>query len=162
MRHLGSWDAARPRSSRGAPMAAPGTYHARLTVNGETMVQPFQLLMDPRQKAAGMREADLVEQEALGLQVVELESKAKQLSDQIEQKRKTLAAGSPERRPYDTLQEQLVTASGRYMTPMLLGQISYLRGVIDQSDQKPGQDSAARYAELKAWYERVAAEWAKR
>lgn len=161
MRHLGSWDAARPRSSRGAPMAAPGTYYARLSVNGETAVQPFQLLMDPRQKAAGMRESDLVAQEALGLQVVELESKAKQLSDQIEQKRKTLAAGSAERRPFDALQEQLVTAPGRYMTPMLLGQISYLRGVIDQADQKPGQDSAERYAELKAWYERLAAEWGK-
>ena len=102
-------------------------------------MQPFQLLMDPRQKAAGMRESDLVAQEALGLQVVELESKAKQLSDQIEQKRKTLAAGSAERRPFDALQEQLVTAPGRYMPPMLLGQISYLRASLTRQTKSPAR-----------------------
>lgn len=161
MRHLGSWDSSRPRSSRGAPMAAPGTYYVQLTINGETQTQPFQLLMDPRQKASGMTERDLIDQEVLGLQVVELESSAKQLSDQIEQKRKGMAVGSAERMPYDKLQEQLITASGRYMTPVLLGQISYLRGVIDQADQKPGRDAVQRYAELKTWYNKVAESWKK-
>ena len=72
-----------------------------------------------------------------------------------------MAVGSPERMPYDKLQDELITASGRYMTPVLLGQISYLRGVIDQADQKPGRDAVQRYAELKTWYNKLAESWKK-
>jgi hypothetical protein len=57
---------------------------------------------------------------------------------------------------YDELYGELFTAEGRYMTPRLVDQITYLRGMLDQGDQRPGKDAYARYEELKNWYNRLA------
>jgi hypothetical protein len=41
------------------------------------------------------------------------------------------------------------------MQPRLIDQINYLRGMLDQGDQKPGKDAYDRYTELKAWLSRL-------
>jgi hypothetical protein len=48
------------------PRAAPGTYQARLTVNGKALTQPVELRKDPRLAAT---QADLDAQQALSLQI---------------------------------------------------------------------------------------------
>lgn len=154
MRHLGSWNPTGARSSRGAPMVAPGTYYIELTIDGQTETQSFQLLMDPRQKSAGLKESDLLAQEVFSLQVIELDSRAKMLQTELE---KLLSDKSMEskKEALEKILDEMVTASGRYMTPMLLGQVAYLRGMTDQADQRPGKDALDRYTELKAWYNRL-------
>lgn len=153
MRHLGSWNANGTRSSRGAPMAAPGMYYVQLTVDGKTELQSFQLLMDPRQKSSGLKESDLQAQESLSLQVIELESRVKKA--QYEAETAATEKTAPQEAVTKVINEELLTDQGRYMTPKLLAQIAYLRGMIDQADQRPGKDALDRFAELKAWYNRV-------
>lgn len=46
------------------------------------------------------------------------------------------------------LQEKLVTAGGRYPTPMLADQIAFLYNVTLAADQKLGRDVYERYDEL--------------
>ena len=48
------------------PLAPPGEYRARLTVDGETYVESFQILRDPREEAT---QQDLEEQHALLLRI---------------------------------------------------------------------------------------------
>jgi hypothetical protein len=80
------------RSPRG-PRAVPGTYQARLTVDGKVLAQPLNIVMDPRSPATPR---DLEQQLQLGRQIfaeaissrqalAEIKSVQKQLSD-LEQK----------------------------------------------------------------------------
>jgi photosystem II stability/assembly factor-like uncharacterized protein len=156
LRHLGLWDQHGVRSSRGAPLAACGQYTARLKVDGQTLSQVFRLLPDPRLLSTGVSEKDLQAQEALALQVLELESQAFILSESV----KKINAQGPDpstKTILDQLIQELHTAEGRYMQPRLVDQISYLRNMLDQGDQKPGKDAYDRYTELKAWLQRLEA-----
>ncbi|MCH8286576.1 hypothetical protein IIB79_08635 [candidate division KSB1 bacterium] len=47
-----------------------------------------------------------------------------------------------------TLRSKFLTASGRYQTPMLVDQISYLNSMLNRADQKPGRDAYERFDEL--------------
>ena len=142
-------------------MAAPGVYTVRLEVGGETFTQSFRLMMDPRQKTAGMKETDLLEQESLSLKTIELESAVKQLNEKVAAKRKQDQPNAEAKALLDQLQNELNTEEGRYMVPMLLAQVNYLRGMLDQADQKPGKDAIQRYQELKSWYNRLVGLWGK-
>lgn len=150
MRHLGPWNPSGNRTSRGAPLAAPGNYFVQLEVNGNILLQPFRLLMDPRQLTAGIKESDLIAQESLSRQIVALEGQARFLLDQAGEKRKNMPEQNPAKQAILKIQEALETPEGRYMQPGLMAQISYLRSMIDQADQKPGKDAFERYNELKA------------
>ena len=48
-----------------------------------------------------------------------------------------------------SLETELVTAKGRYMTPMIIDQLIYLHNMLDRADQMPGKDATERYQELK-------------
>lgn len=95
----------------------------------------------------------------LSLQVVALEDSAKHVLEDIKSKRKELEklikAGknkkqySQEDKRLALIQDQLATAEGIYMTPMLIDQVRYLRGMLNQADQKPGKDAYERFDELK-------------
>ena len=157
LRHLGAWDRSGNRSSRGAPLAAPGQYHVRLTVDGVASLQSFKVLPDPRLQDAGVTVKDLQQQEVLSMQIVELESRSRILGAAIAQER----VGAQQKNDaslvefYDGLNTELNTAEGRYMQPRLLDQIVYLRSMLGQGDQRPGKDAYARYDELKNWYNRL-------
>jgi len=68
-----------------SPWAMPGTYTARLTVNGKTYTQSFDLRMDPRVKT-GM--AGLQQQHDLSLQMYELRKKLLEFKPANEEQKK--------------------------------------------------------------------------
>jgi len=167
MRHPGPWDKDDKRSGRGGPLAAPGDYRVRLTVDGKPLTQPLWLIMDPRVAATGITEDDLRAQEQLTLQIIELESRAKQLADAVKEERKSLkdarsendSKAAREDKRLAELEAQLTTAEGRYTQNMLSDQIRYLRGMLQGADQRPGQDAYQRYESLRRTFNDLVAEW---
>jgi hypothetical protein len=68
-----------PREPSG-PLALPGSYQVRLTVDGKSYTQPFKLTMDPRVKTTPQ---DLEKQFALELNLVQTLQQANQAVDDI-------------------------------------------------------------------------------
>lgn len=162
MEQSGPWDRRESRRYANGPMATPGTYRARLTVDGVTQEQSFRILMDPRVEEAGVTQADLEAQLALNLKIVQLMSEAKKGLVAIKKERQALAAqlkkdeanmdAKARDEKLQALEAALETAEGRYMKPMLIPQMSYLYSMLNQADQRPGKDAYERYEELrKAW-----------
>jgi hypothetical protein len=164
IRYWGPWNKDGLPVSRGGAMAAPGSYTVRLKVEGQTYTQSFQLLIDPRLPVNGINEKDLQAQEKLALEIIDLESSAKKLSEKVKTEKSVYEKDTLNSKPEQIdflkqLDAELVTAEGRYMTPQLLEQIAYLRGMLDQADQAPGKDAFDRFTELKTWYNRVNQRW---
>ncbi|MEQ8424539.1 MAG: hypothetical protein RIA63_07500 [Cyclobacteriaceae bacterium] len=157
--HEGPWDKDPTRSRAGGPMVRPGVYQARLSVNGETLIQPFEVMVDPKLDMTKTGLEDLRAQENLSLQVVALEDSSKRVAERIKSRRKELEklikAGKrtkqyqEEDKRLAQIQDQLITPEGIYMTPMLIDQLRYLRSMLNQADQRPGKDAYERYDELK-------------
>ncbi len=70
------------------PMAAPGKYEARLTVDGKTLTEPVTILMDPKIAAS---ESDLEASVKLQLRIQDDVDKVSDMVNQIEWMRKQLA-----------------------------------------------------------------------
>ena len=129
-----------------------------MTATDTTVTQTVRILIDPRTKAAGVTETDLKSQEQLALQIRNLLSETRQIAEKIKAKRATFAkkteAGKASKRIQNedrtlaALESELVTQQGRYMTPMLIDQLSYLYSMLDRADQMPGKDAFERYNEL--------------
>ena len=147
-------------------MAAPGTYLAQLTVEWDskagkrtsTVRQAFNLLMDPRVAAAGVTQQQIEAQVELALNVADLISDARRLAADVEQKLKSGREGNDDatltsRADLEKLRDALIRPDGRYTQPMLISQIEYLYGKLDQADQQPGQDMFDRFAVLKKEFE---------
>ena len=150
MRHFGAWDKSKSRKYQNGPYAAPGKYKARLIVNGDTLVQAFELATDPRVLRSGVSEDDIHKQETLALDVRELLSSAKKLSDQISKKSKSLKSKDSETfKRLTILEDRLVRSKGRYTQVKFVNQINYLSGILNGADQKPGMDAYTRFEELK-------------
>lgn len=140
-------------------MVRPGVYQARLTVDGVTQTQSFEVKVDPKLDLTKTGLEDIQAQENLSLQVVALEDSSKRVAEEIKTRRKELAklikAGkkvkqyTQEDKRLAQIEEQLVTADGIYMTPMLIDQVRYLRYMLNQADQRPGKDAYDRFEELK-------------
>lgn len=150
------------RRGRGGPMVKPGEYTIKMKLGDLEWEQKAKIRMDPRIVEAGVTQADLVEQEELGLKLVKLQEASRQLANQIKQRKKELnkmmkESTDPDQKKryqneYDKISErekQLVTNDGRYPQPMLIDQINYLSSMINRADQKPGKDAQDRYTELK-------------
>ena len=160
MRHLGAWNKEANRNGRGGPMAAPGKYSMTLKNGSNIQKQTFNILIDPRVEEAGVKVQDLIMQEELALAVRDLLSDARQMASSINKRRETLASkskngklskkASAEDEVLAFIESELVTAEGRYMTPMIIDQISYLMSMLDRADQLPGQDAYLRFEELAA------------
>jgi len=149
----------RPSRRRG-PLVVPGAYQAMLSVGDWNRTVQFDILLDPRVAADGVTRVDLVAQEKLTLQVLDLFGQARSAQARIDARKKELDAhleeGGRRARAARSTQEKLaavrarlVTAEGRYPQPMLIDQISYLLGMLDRADQKPGRDAYFRYDELR-------------
>ncbi len=169
--HAGPWDADPAKSLRGGPTVRPGVYQVKLTVDGETQVQSFEVKVDPKLDLAKTTLADLVAQENLSLRVVALEDSAKRVAESLKVRRKELAslikAGKKtklyvqEDKRLALIEDQLVTPDGIYMTPMLLDQVRYLRSMLNQADQRPGKDAYDRYEELSARFSSIISSYVK-
>ncbi|MFP4293197.1 MAG: WD40/YVTN/BNR-like repeat-containing protein [Cyclobacteriaceae bacterium] len=157
MEHAGAWDDDSSRSYQNGPMVAPGEYRARLKVDGQEYTENFQVLPDPRLQEVSAQ--DLMAQEALLLQIVNLESEAKKAAAAIEEKRDKIDKMMKSGKKVNRLQkedeqlaqvyDELVTAEGTYMKPQLIAQLAYLRYMLMGADQRPGQDAYRRFEQLQ-------------
>jgi len=156
MRHHGSWDAEKRRRYSGGPMVSPGTYTARLTVDGKSMVQSFVLKLDPKVEANGITLADVQEQEAVALDITQLLTDLKKMAQDVKEEKEALE-GEAKPTPVQQkqlsqlkeLEQMLVTAKGTYRQPMLVAQVNYLFGIVRRADQVLGRDVYERLEELK-------------
>src|SRR4029079_756178 len=73
------WDV---RNQAGLAMP-PAAYQARLTVDGKTFTQPFNVLIDPNVAADGVTAADLVEQFEHNTRMRELVADVNQVMGQV-------------------------------------------------------------------------------
>ncbi len=158
LRHEGAWDKNAKRNGRNGVLVAPNTYTVRLTVGDQSYTQSLEVKEDPRLSESNVTKEDLAAQEALGIKIRDLQSRAKQLAHNLEQQKKKLteqksSANEKELQTITELSSKLVTTKGRYHQPMLLDQLNYLSYMLKAADQRPGKDAYGRYEELKTLLE---------
>jgi photosystem II stability/assembly factor-like uncharacterized protein len=163
MKHAGPWDDNASRAFSGGPMVAPGTYQVKLVVDGKDFTESFEVLPDPRLED-GIA-AILRAQERLALDIIDLETDAKQAAAAIKEKMdeldemigtgKQVNRSKKEKAELQQAYDELVTAEGTYMKPQLIAQLQYLRYMLLQADQQPGKDAYNRYEELKSRWEKL-------
>jgi photosystem II stability/assembly factor-like uncharacterized protein len=133
----------------GGPLAAPGTYRARLTAGGVTKTESFTVKIDPRVAKDGVTVADLAEQTRFALKVRDFLADARQLAGRV---RQAIEAGRGDQPKLQSLLDRLVTKSGPYEDQMLIDQIANVNREINQADQKIGASAYERYTDLmKEW-----------
>jgi hypothetical protein len=132
------------------------------------VTQTAEIKADPRILAAGIKQGDMETQVALSLNIVELQSWAKNMTNEIDEKMKPLAAKLKKKSSgktqakfdaLDKIYSQLVTPKGIYMRPMLLDQLNYLLMMINRADQIPGKDAYERYDELNVMFQKLEVEY---
>ena len=156
------------RHARG-PLVVPGTYSVELTIGDWSETRRFKVLIDPRVEKDGVTLSDLQEQYSFNTQVGEAISTGWETVAKIDSTLKSYADADSsatdasetksKRDPavvqfisdLESIRELLVTDEKEsYPPPMLMSQLSYLRGMTSRADQKPGRDAGLRYEELRA------------
>ena len=143
----GPWDPDPERSGRGGPMVPPGTYTARLSVGSWSASRAFEVLLDPRVAAEGVRADDIAAQVALAVRVRDALSEARLAADRIGEAREW--AGGDVSAEVRAVERQLVTEARRYSRTMLIDQLRYLYRNLIRADQPPGEDAVRRYGQLR-------------
>lgn len=142
--------------------APPGRYTARLTIAGDTMSTPLNVLIDPRLAAEGMTVADLKEQFDHNLKMREMVAEVGRVRQRIQGATSRLqnASGAAA----DTLAKvqavaaKVETEPVRYGKPGIQAHITYLASMTSGNDQKIGRDAIARYLVLKKELDAIKAE----
>ncbi|MEO1261138.1 MAG: hypothetical protein AAFZ15_20215 [Bacteroidota bacterium] len=156
MRHAGAWDKRENRRYQSGPMASPGTYTVKLSVDDQVLEQTFNLLIDPRVEKSGVLEKEIQQQEAISLEIVNLLSDARKLLENVERKiKESKGAENAELEKLKTLKHQLTAAKVTYPQPMLVEQISYLYGIVNRADQVPGKNVYSRLEELNEEFKKL-------
>jgi photosystem II stability/assembly factor-like uncharacterized protein len=125
----------------------PGRYQARLTVDGASWTQPFDVLIDPRVEAGGVSVDDLVDQYQHNRRMEAMVEEVRALVARVDT---AMKSGNPStKRRLRPVADQLLTPPIRYSKPGLEDQITYLRGMTTRADQRIGQDAIDRYQELR-------------
>jgi len=163
LRHAGPWSEEIGKRGSGGPLVVPGTYEVKLTANGSTHTQMAEVKADPRSLAANITPEDLTAQQDLSLKVRNLLSDVRKLEYALGMREGELdslmdsgSAKKSMKRELTSIREALEkvsTSEGRYMTPMLADQTSYLYYMLGQADQRPGQDAYERYEALLQQYQ---------
>ncbi|AWW32134.1 hypothetical protein DN752_19425 [Echinicola strongylocentroti] len=161
LKYPGPWDEDSSRAFQRGPMVAPGKYQARLTVNGKTISQSFEVMADPRLE--DVSQMDMEAQVALVKRIVELESAVKKVAAKLKERKNTLSndnsrKAEKELEKLDWVESQLETAEGTYRQPMLIAQLGYLRSMLERADQRPGKDAYDRYEELSGEWEKISSD----
>ena len=159
LRHEGL-EGGRPGAPQRGPLATPGTYRIRLTVDGRSSTQPLLVRMDPRVEAAGVTARDLEEQLALQLELRGALRDAQRAATRLAEARERVRQESGYGRALDaieTLQDQLVTGTGPCPQRMLIDQLANVYRMIDQADQKVGRDAFERFRDLRTELDEVLA-----
>ena len=149
------WDLTVPGPNdapRGGPIVVPGTYIARLTVDGRQQTRSFEIVMDPRVAADGVMVADLQAQFELGIEIRTAIEDADATIERLEGAMQRAAEGSDVAAQLQEIKSALVTDGtiSSYPQPMLRDQLDYLSDNSQQADQKPGEDMYERLGVLVA------------
>ena len=165
MRYTGPWNTSESRSYKNGPLAGPGAYTVKLTVNGESLEQSFDLIMDPRVTEGGTTEADIIAQHKFQEEVIALMNEANKLQDDLDEERKDLMKKKEAEDISDVETTRLGTVEKAldllktedliYPPAMLTGQIRYLYNMLNRADQMPGKDAYDRLTELQSEFSNV-------
>ncbi|MEQ9401661.1 MAG: hypothetical protein RJQ04_21020 [Longimicrobiales bacterium] len=152
--HRFVWDLTVPGpggAPRGGPMVVPGTYEARLTVDGRTESRSFEVMMDPRVAADGVTVADLRSQFDLALEIQRAMEDAAGTIERVEGAMQQAADGSDVETQLEGIYDALVTDDeiSSYPQPMLADQLRYLYGNTISADQEPARDMYTRLETLR-------------
>ncbi|MDH4108420.1 MAG: hypothetical protein OEW35_08895 [Gammaproteobacteria bacterium] len=160
MTHAGAWHKDEARRYRNGPLAAPGAYEIRLIAGEHTLAREARLVTDPRVIESGVSNQDIARQVELELAIIARLDDARRLVAKLDDEKKALesrreqaaleADSDARLQTVQALLEQLETAKGTYMQPMLVAQIAYLYEMISNADQPPGREAEQRFAELDA------------
>ncbi len=131
----------------------PGQYQVRLKTGGVSLMQPLQVLIDPRVAADGVTFADLQEQYEHNMRMRELVNNVNQLVSRVREVQKS--RNDPR---LNALAAKLITEPVRYGKPGLQAHITYLAGMTANVDQKIGRDAIERYEVLKKEFEVIRTE----
>jgi hypothetical protein len=159
----------------GTPLAAPGRYQVRLTVDDRSYTQPFEVVKDPKIKAS---DAVLKDSTAMQVQIADAISETSEMVNAMEQWRKQIedqlkthasGAAADALRQLDaqilTVEDQLVSPEARlsddkqYSTPFrMYWNLRWLAGRVGQgiqntaggSDYEPTVVQRENFAKLKA------------
>ncbi|MDH5415377.1 MAG: hypothetical protein OEW87_14670, partial [Flavobacteriaceae bacterium] len=158
MKYTGPWTKDKLKRYQNGPMAAPGVYTARLTINDQVLEQQFELIIDPRVKESGISVEDIEVQVAFHQKVGSLVSESQKLQVSLENELKKLKGinkQSERLQKVETALKELKTDSGAYPQPMLTDQIVYLYNLIDSADQLPGNEAVKRFDELNRAFRKL-------
>jgi photosystem II stability/assembly factor-like uncharacterized protein len=155
LRYPGPWQSAtRPEGPNG-PVAVPGLYSVRLTAGAWVSQRPLTIVEDPRVLKDNVNQSDLREQFDHNMRVLALVSDANKTVQRL-RAAQAKATGETKAKLND-LAASLITPSIRYSQPGLVTHITYLYGMTNATDQKPGRDAIERYGVLrKALDQRIA------
>jgi photosystem II stability/assembly factor-like uncharacterized protein len=152
MTYPGPWSTSASQRAATGPVAVPGTYAVRLSVDDQSFSEPLTLRADPRIIRDGVTQKVLEEQLAHNLRVRDLVSDAYRTAEELHALRvravgsDSTAAPSP---AIAALEQELLTPPIRYSKPALLTHITYLYSMTLGADQPVGRDAQERYAELR-------------
>jgi hypothetical protein len=131
----------------GGPLAAPGTYKARLIANGVTKTETFVVKIDPRYAKDGLTPADLAEQTKFALKVRDALAEGRQLAQSV---RKSLDEKTGDQAKLQSVWNRLMNKPGQtaYEDKMWIDQMSNIQREIGIADQKVPASAFERFAEL--------------
>ncbi|HYN07995.1 MAG TPA: hypothetical protein VES67_11440 [Vicinamibacterales bacterium] len=142
--------------------APPGSYQVKITVNGQSLTQPFTVLLDPRLAAEGLTAADLREQFEHNTRMRELQAAVTQTIARVREAQTKLkaepAAAGDRAKQLEAISAKLLPEPVRYGKPGLQQHITYLAGMTSAVDQKVGRDALERYTVLKRELDVIRAE----
>ena len=145
-----AWDV---RNQQGVTVP-PGQYQVRLKTGNTNLIQPLNVLIDPRIAADGVTLADLQEQFEHNMRVRELVNNVNQLVTRVRE--------AQTKAPTDTrliaLAAKLLAEPVRYGKPGLQAHVNYLASMTTNVDQKIGRDAIERYQVLKKEFDAIRVE----
>ena len=133
-------------AARGGPIVVPGSYMARVTVDGVSQERSFRVLMDPRVAADGVTIADMQAQFDLGIEVRTAIEDADATIERLRGAQERVAEGTDVERELKEIERALLTDQTitSYPQPMLRDQMNYLYRNSQSADQEPAADMYER------------------
>ena len=142
----------------------PGKYQVILKfgIYSQALIQPFNVLIDPRVAEEGTTVADLQQQFEHNMRVRELVNNVNQLVARVRdaqtKMRSASTADNDMTAKVNAIASKLLTEPVRYGKPGLQAHITYLASMTANVDQKIGRDAIERYAVLKKEVDELRAE----
>ncbi|MGH9564845.1 MAG: hypothetical protein ACRD4I_02575, partial [Candidatus Angelobacter sp.] len=141
------------------PLALPGSYQVRLTVDGATYTRPLKLVMDPR---VLVPKTDLEAQFALQIKIYRALVQASRALDEIAAYRLTPSASQPEK--LKAIQEiepagERTTAASKTSLSSMRGALAQITVELDSADAAPTSQETAAAEKSLADLMQLLSEW---